>query len=211
MDPRMPPSKRFFKNYSQDFKFDFPASSQSSSQLSSSLVDADQLFSNGYLMPLFVQSLKMEEYGDDEALDSNNLPSLNSCSSSSLSSSSHAPNGAIAPPSSCSSSSSVHARCPSMKRCRTLSKRIFQKYLNFLRPLCRKLRGNHNHSKTNSNSSKEKVVKRSQSVKNRGFYSEASPRISVAYSADDWRKSCDSESSIYEAVLHCKRSIERRS
>ncbi|MED6118276.1 hypothetical protein PIB30_001509 [Stylosanthes scabra] len=214
MDPRMPPSKRFFKNYSQDFKFDFPASSQSSSQLSSSLVDADQLFSNGYLVPFFVQSLKMEEYDDDnddddEALDSN-LPSLNSCSSSSLSTS-RAPNSAAAPSS--SSSSSVHARCPSLKRCRTLSKRIFQKYLNFLRPLCRKLRGHHNHNKTNSNSnsSKEKVVKRSQSVKNRGFYSEASPRISVAYSADDWRNSCDSESSIYEAVLHCKRSIERRS
>ncbi|KAL1319458.1 hypothetical protein HN51_071749 [Arachis hypogaea] len=193
MDPRMPPSKRFFpknsnSNCSQDFKFDFPTSSQSQS-------DADQLFSNGYLMPLFVQSLKMEEYDDHGVLDSN-LPSLNS--------SSNASNGTAAP------SSSAHSRCPSLKRCRTLSRRIIQKYLNFLRPLCRKLRGQ-NHSKTSSNSSTEKVVKRSQSVKNRGYYSEASPRISVAYSADDWRKSCDSESSIYEAVLHCKRSIERRS
>ena len=173
MDPRMPPSKRFFKN-SQDFKFDFPIS-----QSPLTLVDADELFSNGYLMPLFVESLKMEAY---EASDAN--PSKPS--------SSHAPKS-VAP--------AIHSRCPSLKRCRTLSRRIFQKYLNFLRPLCRRLGGH------KSSSNPEKVVKRSESVKNRGSYSETSPRISVAYSADDWRKSCDSESSIYEAVLHCKRSI----
>ncbi|KAK4357458.1 hypothetical protein RND71_023068 [Anisodus tanguticus] len=34
------------------------------------------------------------------------------------------------------------------------------------------------------------------------------PRTSIAnYSDDDWRRSCDSESSIYEAILHCKRTI----
>ena len=56
MDPRMTPSKRFFRN-SQDFKFDFPIS-----QSPRTLVDADELFSNGYLMPLFVESLKMEAF-----------------------------------------------------------------------------------------------------------------------------------------------------
>ncbi|XP_020203899.1 probable membrane-associated kinase regulator 6 [Cajanus cajan] len=175
MDPRMPPSKRFFRN-SQDFKFDFPTS-----QSPLTLVDADELFSNGYLMPLFVESLKLEAY---EASDAN--PSLPS--------SSHVPKS-VAP--------NGHSRCPSLKRCRTLSRRIFQKYLNFLRPLCRRLRSGKSGSKP------ESVVKRTESAKNRGYYSETSPRISVAYSADDWRKSCDSESSIYEAVLHCKRSIER--
>ncbi|XP_019465106.1 PREDICTED: probable membrane-associated kinase regulator 6 [Lupinus angustifolius] len=175
MDPRMPPSKRFFKNHSQDFKFDFPV-------LQSPLVDADQLFSNGHIMPHFVESLKIEPY---ESLDFN----------PSLASSSHAPKNV---------SPKGPTRCPSLKRCRTLSRRIFQKYLNFLRPLCRKLRV---HNKSDSNH--EVVVKRTQSVKNRGCYSESSPRISLAYSEDAWRKSCDSESSIYEAVLHCKRSIER--
>ncbi|KAK7270922.1 hypothetical protein RJT34_26443 [Clitoria ternatea] len=174
MDPRMPPSKRFFRN-SQDFKFDFPISPSNLA-----LVDADELFSNGYLMPLFVESLKMEAFEASEE-------------KSSLPSSSHVPKSEGVP--------NVHARCPSLKRCKTLSRRIFQKYLNFLRPLCRRLRGQ------NSGSKPESVVKRSQSVKTRGRYSETSPRISVAYSADDWRKSCDSESSIYEAVLHCKRSI----
>ncbi|KAI4352944.1 hypothetical protein L6164_007148 [Bauhinia variegata] len=176
MDPRMPPSKRFFKN-SQDFKFDFPIS-----QAPLSLVDADQLFSDGYLMPIFVDSLKMEAYEDSDS----NL---------SLPSSSHAPKSGVP---------IAHSRCPSLKRCRTLSRSIIQKYFNFLRPLCRKLRGHKSSSKSQS-----AVDRRAEAVKSRGYYSETSPRISVAYSADNWRKSCDSESSIYEAVLHCKRSIER--
>ncbi|KAF1896388.1 hypothetical protein Lal_00034086 [Lupinus albus] len=172
MDPRMPPSKRFFRNYSHDFNFDFPIS-----QSPLTLVDADQLFSNGNIMPLFVESLKMESY---EALNVNH----------SIVSSSHAPKN-VAP-----------TKCTSIKRCRTLlSRRIFLKYLNFLRPLCRKLRG---HNKSSSNH--EAVVKRTQPVKNKGYFSESSPRISIAYSEDAWRNSCDSESSIYEAVLHCKRS-----
>ncbi|KAK4718467.1 hypothetical protein R3W88_016805 [Solanum pinnatisectum] len=34
------------------------------------------------------------------------------------------------------------------------------------------------------------------------------PRTSIAnYSEEDWRRSCDSEASIYEAVVHCKRTI----
>ncbi|CAL0302965.1 unnamed protein product [Lupinus luteus] len=154
MDPRMPPSKRFFRTYSHDFKFDFPIS-----QSPPTHVDADKLFSNGHLMPLFVETLKMESY---EALNVN--PSIASFS--------HAPKN-VAP-----------TRCTSLKRCRTLSRRIFLKYLNFLRPLCRKLRGHK---------------------------SESTPRISIAYSEDAWRNSCDSESSINEAVLHCKRSTERMS
>lgn len=173
MDPRMPPSKRFF-NISQDFKFDFPYDDDG-------LVDADELFSNGYLMPLFL-----------------NNPSHSSINSNSItlpSSSSHAPKP---------------TRCSSLKRCRTLSAKMFHKYLNFLRPLCRRLRGL-SHNQKSSSSSFETSAKRGDSVKkmkNKVCYtSEASPRISVAYSADDWRKSCDSETSIYEAVLHCKRSI----
>ncbi|XP_057446139.1 probable membrane-associated kinase regulator 6 [Lotus japonicus] len=180
MDPRMPPSKRFFRN-SHDFKFDFQISQNSP------LVDADELFSNGYLMPLFVESIEAYNASDEN-------PSLPSSSSSS-SSSSHVPKKVVP---------SGPSRCPSLKRCKTLSRRMFQKYLNFLRPLCKRLRG-----QNKSGSNPEAMVKRTQSVKNRRHYSESSPRISVAYSADDWRKSCDSDSSIYEAVLHCKRSIER--
>ncbi|XP_028773201.1 probable membrane-associated kinase regulator 6 [Neltuma alba] len=176
MDPRNPPSKRFFQRNSQEFKFDFPVS-----QSPLALVHADELFSNGYLTPLFAESLKMESYSDSVSSTSNLvLPS--SSPSSSINS--------MGPKAQAS-------RCSSLKRCRTLSRRMFQKYLNFLRPLCKRLRGRHQKSGSNH-----------EGAGKRGFY-ETSPRISVAYSADDWRKSCDSESSIYEAVLHCKRSIER--
>jgi hypothetical protein len=178
MDPRMPPSKRFFKNLHDSNKFDF----KTSESPLSTLVHADELFSNGYLMPFFVESLKMEEY---EALESN----------TSLDSSSDSTKGGVV--------HLGHSRCSSLKRCRTISRRIFQKYLNFLRPLCRKLRGH----KLGSNI--ETVAKRNtDALMNRRYYnSESSPRISVAFSADDWRMSCDCESSIHEAVLHCKRSI----
>jgi len=143
MDPRMTPSKRFFRN-SQDFKFDFPAAEQSPF----TLVHADQLFSNGYVMPLFVDPLKMGMEACYEAPD-NSTPSRPS--------SSHAPK-ILAP------DDNINPYCSSSKRVHKV-------------------------------------------VKNWVYSSEASPRISVAYSVDDWRKSCDSESSIYEAVLHCKRSI----
>lgn len=175
MDPRMPPSKRFSRN-SQDFKFDFPIS-----QPPLTVVHADELFSNGYVLPLFVDPLKIDTY---EVSDS----------TSAIPASSHAPKVVV---------SARKTRCPSLKRCRTLSKQIFQKYFEFLRPFYRRIRGHRSSSRAESMDTKVKVVKS-------WLYSaEASPRISVAYSVDDWRRrSCDSESSIYEAVLHCKRSIE---
>ncbi|CAK8532886.1 unnamed protein product [Lathyrus sativus] len=185
MDPRMPSSRRFFIT-SQDFKFDFPISQKSPLN---TLIDADQLFSNGYLMPLFDESLKnIEPYDNDSSNSNSTIPS---------SFISHVPKKVVPV---------ENSRSPSLKRCRTLSRRMFQKYLNFLKPLCRKLRGQKSGSKH------ENGMKRTQSVKNyRGNYCESSPRISVAYSTDYPRMSCDSDSSIYEAVLHCKRSIEKMS
>ncbi|XVF50916.1 hypothetical protein PTKIN_Ptkin04bG0142100 [Pterospermum kingtungense] len=174
MDPRMPPSRRFFRN-SQDFKFDFPIS-----QTPLALVHADELFSNGYVMPFVVNPLKMEAY---EVSDS--TPTLPT--------SSHAPD-LDAPASKTNRSSS--------RRCRRLSKTIFLKYLDFLRPLYRRIRGRKSSSRA------ESVDARVHQVMKKWVYStETSPRISVAYSTDEWRRSCDSESSIYEAVLHCKKSI----
>ncbi|GAV92653.1 hypothetical protein CFOL_v3_36031 [Cephalotus follicularis] len=159
MDPRMPPSKRFFTN-SQDLIFDFPIS-----QTPLSLVHADQLFSNGYVMPLFVDPLKMEAF---QASTPSLLPT---------------PNLAVPV---------AKTRCSSLRRCRKLSKRIFHNYFDFLRPLYQKIRG----------------CKLSSRAATGIQEFETSPRISKAYSSpDEWRKSCDSESSINEAVLHCKKSF----
>ncbi|KAJ8752822.1 hypothetical protein K2173_008557 [Erythroxylum novogranatense] len=176
MDPRLPPSKRFVFGNSQDFKFDFPAS-----QSPLTPVHADELFSNGYVMPVFVDPLGTGAYKvSDSAIA---LPSTTSA---------HAPK---------LGGSADKFRCSSLRRCRRLSKQIFQKYMDFLRPLYRRICGHKPSSRVGSMDSEV------QAVKNWMYSAGPSPRISVAYSIDDWRKSCDSESSIYEAVLHCKRSI----
>ncbi|CAK9176941.1 unnamed protein product [Ilex paraguariensis] len=173
MDPKLTPSKRFFK-VSQDFNFDFPIS-----QSPLTLVHADELISNGFLMPLFVKPLKMEAY---DAL--NSTPST---------------------PVSSDSQKNVHTaskvRCSSLRRCRRLSKQIFQKYLDFLRLLCQRIQGRKSGSRAGT------IDARMQEVENWEYSPATSPRTSEAYPADNWRSSCDSESSIYEAVLHCKKTI----
>ncbi|KAK8686557.1 hypothetical protein V6N13_125581 [Hibiscus sabdariffa] len=164
MDPTMPPSKRFFR-HSQDFMFDFPIS-----QAPLPLVHADELFSDGYVMPLFVNPLKMEAYQLSDSAST--MPIATSSQG---------------PPS--------KTNRPSFTRCRRLSKTILLKYLGFLRPLYGRIRGR-----------AESVDARIQTRKKRVYSAEVSPRTSVAYSADEWR-SCDSQSSVYEAIMHCKNSI----
>ncbi|KAL5746454.1 hypothetical protein ACOSP7_027600 [Xanthoceras sorbifolium] len=219
MDPTMPPSKRFLRrNYSQDFKFDFPISQQSPL----ALVHADELFANGYVMPHFVDHplIKMEAF-EASSSDSSSLAAAagKAAATASTTTSSHVAKVVmVGGPSGGSSGRKLTRSCSSLRKCRKLSKRLFQKYLDFLvRPLYRRIRGGggggrsssraHDHHHQNGDS-------RVHHVANTWVYSaaETSPRISVAYSStsvddDYWRKSCDSESSIYEAVLHCKRSI----
>ncbi|KAI3458068.1 hypothetical protein Pfo_014731 [Paulownia fortunei] len=175
MDPRLPPSKRFIR-VSSDFGFDFPVSD---SPLG--LVHADELISNGFLVPLFVKDMKMDRFDVEDYY----------MSTASTSSSTQKP-----------MHSSSRVRCASLRRCQRLSKRFFQKYLKFLlRPLFYKRRRGHQFESSNM---------RMSTTRNWEFSAATSPRTSVAYSADDnWRRSCDSESSIYEAVLHCKRTQEK--
>ncbi|KAK8703349.1 hypothetical protein V6N13_021667 [Hibiscus sabdariffa] len=147
MDPTMPPSKRFFHT-SQDLnKFDFPTSQ---TPPLTALVHADEIFSDGYIVPLFVNRPTPTPQASSQR---EQIPD---------------------------SGTKRRGRC--LRRCRTrLSKRMFLKYLDFLRSLFSRIRG------FNSCSKPEKP----------------SPRTN-----DPWRKSFDSESSIYEAVLHCKQSID---
>ncbi|XP_027103658.1 probable membrane-associated kinase regulator 6 [Coffea arabica] len=182
MDPKMPPSRRFSR-VPKDFSFDFR-----NSPAPLTLADAEDLISaDGFLMPLFGnRPVIMSDEGTHESSSSPAfiVSSLND-------------KEAVR--------SSSRVRCSSLRRCKRLSKRIFQKYMDFLRPLCQKLRGHR------SGSSRVASVSSSRGCENEGknaeFYSPAtSPRTSVAWSADNWRRSCDSESSIYEAVLHCKRT-----
>jgi hypothetical protein len=170
MDPKLPASKRFFIG-SQEFNFDFPLS-----ESPLTLVHADELISDGFLVPLFVKSSKNMEVYDDDTPDSTPTTPI---------SSNVQKNGKI--------------RRLSLRRCRILSKRILDKYLELIRPLCQKLRRRRFASRIEAADDS-----RMQEV----AYSPAtSPRTSSGYSVRNWSMSCDSESSIHEAVLHCKRSI----
>ncbi|GLT35857.1 hypothetical protein SLA2020_102730 [Shorea laevis] len=171
----MPPFRRFFRT-SQDFKFDFP-----SSPSLLTIVHADQLFSNGYLMYLFIDPSKIEIEACEDS-DSN----------SALPTSSHPPKFVLP---------ATKLKCSSLRKCRKMSKQLFLKYLDFLRPLYQRIRGCKPGDRAKGVDARVKVMK------NWVYSVETSPQISLAYSVDNWRKSCDSESSIYEAVLHCRRSI----
>lgn len=181
MDPRLPPSKRFIR-VSSDFGFDFPVS-----ESPLGLVHADELISNGFVVPLFVRETKVDQYDDDDDVDeyytSGDAASTSTNKSSFLSS---------------------RARCASLRRCQRVSKRFFYKYLKFLlRPLFYRRRRGRQFERSRSSNSNTRMG----SARKWEFSAATSPRTSVAYSADDnWRRSCDSESSIHEAVLHCKKT-----
>ncbi|PKI52104.1 probable membrane-associated kinase regulator 6 [Punica granatum] len=171
MDPRSPPSKRFIgriKSNSLDFKFDFPVL-----QSPASLVPADKLFAEGFVLPLFADPSSMEAFQCSDL-----QPEL------------HLTKPVV------SGSKARPVSLSSRRRNRRLSvsRRFFCKYLSFLRPLYLiVIRGG---------------TRKTRATKNSVYPADDSPKTSCAYSVDDWRhSSADSESSIYEAVLHCKRSI----
>lgn len=208
MDPKMPPSRRFSR-VPKDFSFDFRTS-----QLPVTLADADDLISaDGVLMPLFgdvpsTNNTNMEcpyQYLDGECRVVV-VPEEPTSASPSLFTSS-----LVLSTNQKEKHPSNRVRCASLRRCKRLSKRIFQKYLDLLRPLCQKLRGRGSCTSRVASVSSTRGVLMYERHDDQGRscenYSPAtSPRTSVAWSADNWRRSCDSESSIYEAVLHCKRT-----
>ncbi|KAI3749068.1 hypothetical protein L6452_12626 [Arctium lappa] len=87
------------------------------------------------------------------------------------------------------------SRSLSLRRCNRLPKRIIQKYMDLVRPLwCRMRLGRSDSSRV-------------QGVENWECSTASAPRRSEACWADNRRRSCDSESSIHEAVVHCKKTI----
>ncbi|XP_017239269.1 probable membrane-associated kinase regulator 6 [Daucus carota subsp. sativus] len=115
MDPQLSSSKRLFK-VSQDF--DFPIS-----EAPMGLVHADELILNGLIVPVFVNQVKADAY------DASDDPAPSCASASSSSKKLHSV-----------SDSGNRTRSSSLKKCRKLSKQIFLKYLDFLKPLCQRVR-----------------------------------------------------------------------
>ncbi|GMH08935.1 hypothetical protein Nepgr_010775 [Nepenthes gracilis] len=161
------PPSKRFSRCAQDFDFDLPVSHQSSA---AAILHADELFSNGLLKPL-VDPSKVEACGA-----SGSTPGSRALGKKALDS---------------------KMRSSSLRRCRSLSKKMLDKYMDFFKLLLHKIRGSKSRSRVRAVSSSINGV----------LSPGTSPRASVGSFAGDWRRSCDSESSIYEAVLHCKRSI----
>lgn len=89
------------------------------------------------------------------------------------------------------------------KTCRRLSRQIFEKYLNFLRPLCRRIQRVGNYGNNNGKLGGKKLL-----FHGGKYTTTTTTREAHHQCIDEWRRSsCDSETSIYDAVLHCKNSI----
>ncbi|CAH8334011.1 unnamed protein product [Eruca vesicaria subsp. sativa] len=180
MDPRLPPSRRFFinKSHESSFKFD---NFVSFSDENNSLVHADELFRDGYVMPYLSKATSAAiQEEESEPLDTKAEKKMET--------------------------RDIKSKSP--YSCRKL-RRVSKWVLLFLTPLCKRLRRCRSAVSSGGIGIDSNV--RAATLSRSRVYSDemtSSPRISVA---DDyyWRRSCDSESSIYEAVLHCKKSFEK--
>ncbi|CAF1699263.1 unnamed protein product [Brassica oleracea var. botrytis] len=178
MDPRLPPSRRFFINkaHESSFKFDTYVSFADDDH---SLVHADEIFRDGYVMPYLSKATSVTTEKDYEPLDTKTEKKK-------------------------METRDIQSKSP-CRKLRRVSKCVLLRYLDFLTPLCKRLRRCRSAGSSGGTGFDARITTLSRSR----VYSEettSSPRVSVA---DDcyWRRSCDSESSIYEAVLHCKKSF----
>ncbi|CAA0812960.1 Probable membrane-associated kinase regulator 6 [Striga hermonthica] len=180
MDPRLPPSKRFSQAAAPpDLCFDFPISGSPIA-----LVPADQLISNGFLVPLVPKKNGSAEYCGDKnnfgGVDDNNNNNNNN-----------------------SVKIWSEKRAGVLGRCRRLSARFLERCFRCL--VKRVFFGCGRDFRSEEDDRSGCDVRMRWEMYGAA---EASPRASLAWSSadDDWRRSCDSESSIYEAVMHCKRT-----
>ena len=178
MDPRLPPSRRFFINkaHESSFKFD---TFVSFADEDNSLVHADELFRDGYVMPYLSKATSATTEKEYEPVDTKTEKRK-------------------------METRDIMSKSPSS--CRKL-RRVSKWVLLLLTPLCKRLRRCRPAGSSGGIGIDSRI--RVTTLSRSRVHSDemtSSPRISVA---DDyyWRRSCDSESSIYEAVLHCKKSF----
>ncbi|XP_043716506.1 probable membrane-associated kinase regulator 6 [Telopea speciosissima] len=179
LDPKLTPSKRFL-SYAHDFSFD----SNFSHSPPLFLVHADELFSNGLLMPIFINPSKME------ASNAIKAPPPPPAAAAQTDISEEESSGALIP-----SNKDGKLQWAFLRRCRRSSKWIFHKYVSFFKPLYQKVRDSGRARSTSRTESIDRIWGSSRSP-------EVSPRNSSFSSTTDW---CD----IDDAVLHCKKSFEK--
>ncbi|XP_072968403.1 uncharacterized protein [Typha angustifolia] len=203
MDPKVLSKRWSSKSNSHEFDFNLPSSDQAAA-----MVNADQVFRNGLMLPFqLVNPPKREEAAAAAtasaiSTDSILLRSLSVDSSKSLLSASkrrrqprhtRRPISLDSSPShgvvaSSSRSSSTDTKSPFFVGCAKSSKKFARKYLRFLLPLYKKVKG------FKFTSSKKRSTSCMGSTK---------PSSSVVGKMDDLGR----ESAIRDAILHCKNSI----
>ncbi|KAJ0111976.1 hypothetical protein Patl1_00523 [Pistacia atlantica] len=146
------------------------------------LLHADELFSDGLIKPVFVD--------DPSEIDSSNSSDFIT----------------VLPGSSFSVGnigiSSLDGHCDCFIKWKESSQRIIQKCFGHIRSLCNKAIIRSSRKSIRVNDIDRRLAWEVKRCSNNS--PQASPQRSTAYSVDDW---CDIESSIHEAILHCKRSI----
>ncbi|KAA8516111.1 hypothetical protein F0562_019290 [Nyssa sinensis] len=193
---KMVTSQRFLVE-AQNFNFDFPVSKSPAS-----IVHADEIFSDGQIIPIYIDPSKIEPFNTSNSAPATPISAL---SSKNVGSASRSP-------------------FRFLRKWRKSSKRVLQKYFGFL---CQTVGCSRKSIKVDdidrkvwpevkswSNSPvasdwcdikrKDTKITDTESILRKGKSWSNSPVRSPSYSTGDW---CDNESSIYEAILHCKRSI----
>ncbi|CAD5193811.1 unnamed protein product [Musa acuminata subsp. malaccensis] len=158
-------------------------------------VQADQIFSDGHLLPLHLRSPSAGEAGKSQptyscavpsrAASANSSPLFHSAKSSPYCASSWSPSSSLA-----SRSGKFHSQL--VRSCAKSPKKILCKYFCFLMPLYKMVKDFRRSSWRSVGSCKDSA--------------RSSPRTSNALSSIDWCRS-NADISIYDAILHCKKSI----
>ena len=157
----------------QNFNFDVPIS-----QSSVSLIHADEVFSNGFIVPMFIDPSKKEALETSHSLSSVPVSSLPSRT------------GILA----------VGIHYSLLRKWLKSSKSALYEGFGCFRPLFRKVGGSRKSIRVDD------IDRRLWEAKTWGILPPQQPSLqkSSSYSIGDW---CHMESSIHEAVLYCKRSI----
>lgn len=156
------PASRRFYRVAKDFSFDFR-----SFQSPVKLADADELISDGFLTCNFDHN-----YAETE--------------------SSATPRRFMSSFSQREVNSSNRIESASLRRCKSVSKRIFEKYFDFIWPFCMKLQ--------RRRGTRSRVASVGEKI------DPCLPEAPARSAHKNWRIFCDSECPITDAVLHCKRT-----
>ncbi|OIT07372.1 PREDICTED: probable membrane-associated kinase regulator 6 [Nicotiana attenuata] len=153
-------SKRFLEE-AQNFNFDVRPAVES--------VPADEIFSDGHIMPLYFDRSKIESF--EQALNNFNTTSISSST----------------PPTPISTLSSRTSQADFLEKWRKFSGRVLVKWFGFLKPFSKRLGSSRKSAKVDDLQRKESEIQSCKSTTTTNSLVQGSPRRMVkSYSVVDW-------------------------